>query len=344
MIYKTIKFMGVFHYLNVKEGDCSIIQHPSGRVTVVDVSNASKPEENKALKILKNVIRDEMAKSLSISGNFNQKLYPVNPIEYLSKFNIDSVFRFILTHPDMDHMDGIEDFFNIFKPINFWDSNNTCEKDDFKDGKFKESDWLFYKSLRDNKSKIKTKRLTLYSNAVGQSYNRNINNTVGGDGLYILSPTKELIEEANESEDYNDASYVLLYKSNGGKILLAGDSNDKTWEYILANHKDKVSNVDVLLAPHHGRRSDRSFEFLDIVNPTITFFGNANSTDLAYDAWNNRKLDFITNNQANCMIVDANSNPMKLYVTNKKFAEQEHSIPEYSSKFDAYYLMDVVRI
>jgi competence protein ComEC len=335
--------MGVFHYLNVKDGDCSIIQHLSGRVTVVDVSNASKPEENEALKMLKNVIKDEMAKSLSVPGNFNQKLYPVNPIEYLSQFNIDSVFRFILTHPDMDHMDGIEDFFNIFKPANFWDSNNNCNKDDFKDGKYKESDWLFYKALRDGKSKVQTNRLTLHSNAVGKSYNRNNDSSKGGDGLYILSPTKELVDEANESEDYNDASYVLLYRSNGGKILLAGDSNDKTWEYLLKEHKEDIKDVDVLLAPHHGRKSDRSFEFLDIVNPTITFFGNANSTDLAYDAWNNRKLDFITNNQANCMIVDTNSNPMRLYVTNKTFAEKFHTIPEYSYEFKAYYLIDIVR-
>jgi len=36
---------------------------------------------------------------------------PVNPIEYLRDRGISEVFRFILTHPEMDHMDGIKDFF-----------------------------------------------------------------------------------------------------------------------------------------------------------------------------------------------------------------------------------------
>lgn len=335
--------MGVFHYLNVKEGDCSIIQHLSGRVSVIDVSNASKPEENEAVKLLKDVLRKEMVKSLSVPGNFNQKFYPVNPIEYLKKRNIENVFRFILTHPDMDHMDGIEDFFNILKPVNFWDSKNNCEKDDFKDCKYKESDWLFYKSLRDGESNIQTNRLTLYSNSYGKSYNKNNNSTKGGDGLYILSPTKELVEDANESKDYNDASYVLLYKSNGGKILLTGDSNIKTWEYLLKEHGDDIKDVDVLLAPHHGRKADKIGELLDVVNPAITFFGNAGSANLAYDAWNNRGLKFITNNQANCIIVDTNSKPMKLYVTNKKFAETKHETPLYSPEFDAYYFMDIIK-
>lgn len=57
--------------------------------------------------------------------NFNQKAYPVNPISYLKKHGISAVFRFILTHPDMDHMDGIKDFFEEFEPINFWDIHNN---------------------------------------------------------------------------------------------------------------------------------------------------------------------------------------------------------------------------
>ena len=34
--------MSTIHFLNVKEGDCSVIEHNSGRVTVIDVCNATK--------------------------------------------------------------------------------------------------------------------------------------------------------------------------------------------------------------------------------------------------------------------------------------------------------------
>ena len=75
------------------------------------------------------------------SGNFNQKAYPVNPIDYVRPFGIASVLRFVLTHPDMDHMDGIRDFFRAFAPVNFWDTQNTREIE-FEDGSpYRAEDW-----------------------------------------------------------------------------------------------------------------------------------------------------------------------------------------------------------
>ena len=48
----------------------------------------------------------------SASGNHQQKNYPVNPIQYLKDFGVSTIFRFILTHPDMDHMDGMKSLFD----------------------------------------------------------------------------------------------------------------------------------------------------------------------------------------------------------------------------------------
>jgi len=52
-------------------------------------------------------------------GNLHQKEHPVSPVSYLQEFNVNSIFRFILTHPDMDHMDGIKNFYNNIKFIIF---------------------------------------------------------------------------------------------------------------------------------------------------------------------------------------------------------------------------------
>ncbi len=269
--------MGTFHFLNVRNGDCSIIQHPSGHTTVIDVYNASSEALSEAQAIDAVVALDESR------GNFNQKAFPVNLISYLKKFGISSIFRFILTHPDMDHIGGIEDLFNEFSPANFWDTDNACVKDDFGNGgPHDEQDWLFYKALRDNRPTESPKRLVLYSGKRGKYYNQAEDGSGGGDGIYILSPTKELMKAAIESDDYNDFSYVLVYKSNGGRIIVAGDSHDATWEHILANHYNDVANAEVLLAPHHGRKSNRTYQFLDVVKPKITLFGNANHEHLAY--------------------------------------------------------------
>ena len=38
----------------------------------------------------------------------------------MSDHGISSIFRYVQTHPDMDHMDGIEALFHKFSPTNFW--------------------------------------------------------------------------------------------------------------------------------------------------------------------------------------------------------------------------------
>lgn len=40
--------MSVVHFLNVLEGDCNIIQHDSGRISVIDVSNADNNIDTEA--------------------------------------------------------------------------------------------------------------------------------------------------------------------------------------------------------------------------------------------------------------------------------------------------------
>jgi len=270
-----------------------------------------------------------------VRGDFRQKKYPVNPITYLKERGISSVFRYIQTHPDMDHMDGIEAFFQEFSPTNFWDTDNKEEKEFGQGAPYRESDWVFYRTLRDGKAASGPKRLTLRSSTFGRWYNR----PKGGDGLHVLAPTAELVAQANRTGNYNDALYVILYRSVGGhRITFGGDSHDDTWNYILQHHEEDVADIDVLIAPHHGRQSGRSYKFLDVLTPTLTFFGNARHAHLAYETWNRRGLQKITNNQANCIVVDIGEVAMHLYVTNENYARTVNPSAWYSNNFRAYYV------
>jgi len=328
--------MPKIHYLNVKEGDCSIIEHYSGHKTVIDVCNA-KPIESLAEAVTATMAKSERG----ISGNFQQKKYPVNPISYMRAHGFTSIFRYIQTHPDMDHLDGIEAFFDEFSPINFWDTDNTKEmpNSSWQGSPYREADWKFYKRLRDTKPEDDPKRFALYSGARGKYYNQGSDGTDGGDGLHILAPTNELVAAANEAdEEYNRCSYVALYRTGENRIVFGGDSHDETWDHILEHHKADVTNIDLLMAPHHGRKSGRSYKFLDTLAPTLTFFGNARSEHLAYDAWRSRGLSIVTNNQANCMVVDASTKSMTLYVTHENFARSVNSYTFYSESFKAWYV------
>ena len=327
--------MDTFHFLNVQEGDCSFIQHYSGRVTVIDVCNA------KLVSAVEQFALASMAKSdRGVMGNFQQKKYPVNPIAYMANHGVSSVFRYIQTHPDMDHMDGIKVFFSMLNPINFWDTDNNKEMSSPWDSpRYREEDWVFYKTIRDTNPTTDPKRLTLLSGATGQYYNEGNGGVGRGDGLHVLAPTQALVDKANESSgDYHAASYVLLYKTGENRIVFGGDSHDASWDHILKEHEDDVTDIDLLIAPHHGRKSGRSYEFLDTLRPTLTFFGNATHQHLAYGAWSYRGLSKITNNQANCMVVDVSLSPMALYVTHEKFARRVNPETYYNQAKRAWYV------
>lgn len=333
--------MAIIHFLNVLEGDCNIIQHETGRTTVIDISNGHNDYDTAEEIAVKN---SELRKAMyektlvpSDKKDYKQKKNPDNPIFYLKEKGIQNIFRFIVTHPDMDHLDGIKDLFDEFSIANFWDTDNKKEiSDKAGSGGYNMEDWKFYKSIRNGKISPST-RLTYFSNNSNLYYNQ--------DNIEILSPTPSIIKACNEKGNWNDSSYVILYtppKANGGhwKILFAGDSEDLTWEHIIANHAEKVKNIDVLLAPHHGRDSNRNFDFLKSLTPTITLFGNANSNHLAYAKYPGTR---ITNNQAGYIILDISTQHINLYVKNAEFAKdfkakRGWAIPTYNAKHKAYFI------
>lgn len=337
--------MARFHFLNVKDGDCSIIEHISGHVSIIDICNARLSRNEKALSPMEylNLFLEggELAKATVAKKNYGQKAKPENPIAYLTKFNINQIFRLAITHPDMDHMDGLVDLFEYSKPTNYYDTENKKEMNDgWEKSPYREEDWKLYKSLRDNPPESNPKAIRVYSGDDGIHRTKNWDGEPPGDAFYTLSPTPQLVDEANENDEYNDASYVFMYWSPSGRIILSGDSHDKAWEHILSSHENFVKDVELLIAPHHGRKSGRSYAFLDTLKPKMTFFGNAPSEDLAYSVWRSRGLPYITNNMAGSMIVDCDDN-MSLYVTNEAYAKDENAYTFYSDRYKGWYVKEI---
>jgi beta-lactamase superfamily II metal-dependent hydrolase len=333
--------MPIIHFLNVLEGDCNIIQHDSGRISVIDISNAYNDEDTEEEKAVKaSQARKAMLARTKVPSDkvdYQQKKSPDNPIDYL-KNNIKAtdIFRFIISHPDMDHLDGIEDLFSEFTITNTWDTDNVKSLDlDTDFGGYNKDDWRFYTNLRDGGNTL-TKRLTYYDDSDALYWNK--------DDLKILAPSKALLNQANEEDgDIHDLSYVLLFtppKTGGGKwkIIFAGDSHDNSWDHILEKYADEVSDIDVLFAPHHGRDSNRNYEFLKTLKPRVTLFGNASSAHLAYNCY---KPIRITNNQAGYVIIEILPEKITFYVKNYEFARdfkahRNWGEPSYNKSLKAY--------
>ena len=324
--------MPVVHFLNVGDGDCSIIQHGSGRITVVDICNGGSTTQ----KALLEAFGKHIGIARTGSGNYGMRKCPTEPISYMKRIGISKVFRFVLTHPDMDHMDGFKELCDEIGILNFWDSGVRKAKPDFSGGSYNEDDWDHYVKVRDGKCSGVTV-VTPKAGSRLQYANRGEPDD-RGDCFDIVAPDSELVSAANGAGDPNDASYVLVYRTCGGKIIFPGDAHDNTWEYVLDNHSNLVENCAVLIAPHHGRDSDRSFDFLDVLNPKLTLFGCANSEHLAYDDWNSRSLTHITNNQAGNIVLNGTNDGIEVYVENLNYAQNYNGFDNTKTLCGCFYI------
>ncbi|MDX3712275.1 hypothetical protein PV733_25665 [Streptomyces europaeiscabiei] len=264
------------HFLNVGHGDCTIVELPSGRIMMIDINNSKKlPEEDeKALALAKGVsLYDFRHQARFIKGRFRSweeyyKSLLVDPADYFKEnFPGKSLFRYIQTHPDMDHMSGLHRIFWDEKVdlVNFWDVNHdkTFKESDFDYGPFDYADWEAYENLRKGKGPDGStlKVLNKFRGWTGEYWT--------DDNIEILSPTPELIDGCAASGSYNDCSYVLKLTHAGRTVILPGDAEAAAWKSILDEPGEDAIKCDILKASHHGRESGCHEEVVDAMSPEV---------------------------------------------------------------------------
>ena len=282
------------HFLNVLNGDCTIIEHETGRISVIDVCNGNSSSGGI---------------SIGLEANFNNQSHPTNPIDYLRNICVNKpIFRFILTHPDMDHLDGIKNIFDKFTISNFWDTNHQKDLSSADFNKYKKEDWEHYQQIRKQQQES-PKVLQVYQGYQNDFYR------LGCDNFEIISPSEKLVTDLQnlKNPDWNEISYVILHQVFGRKILYCGDSGNKAWQSIMSDEDllNKIKNIDILLAPHHGRKTggDDLNQYLNKLNPKLAILGNTdNSQHKNYSAFYNREIPILTNNEAGDIVVTIKEN------------------------------------
>jgi beta-lactamase superfamily II metal-dependent hydrolase len=242
------------HFLNVGDGDCTIIELPDGKIMVIDISNGY--------------------------GNFDKE----NPILYLKHKRISEIYRYIQTHPEMDHMEGLAKLRSEFKILNFWDTENNRPQPDFSSPYTvgKPEDWKAYQELR-------KKSLYIYR---GREIDRDRAEQVYLYKIYVLHPTKEIVKKINVSPSpkWNNLSYVFVLEYKYFKLLYCGDPEEEVWEDLynwVTNYRkeDWLRNIDVFKVSHHGRRSGYcGAKILNLAEPQLIVIskGSVDPEDYAY--------------------------------------------------------------
>jgi competence protein ComEC len=255
------------HYLNVGHGDCTLIEHDSGRITMVDINNGDDIDDTSAKEIATETPSriDDLSLYFANALNVQRKsmlktagyeIAVTNPVEYFKRnFSGREISRYIQSHPDLDHMRGINALFNQGIRIrSIWDTVHNKVPSFASDSD--RSDWNRYAKLRNGEwfrpGDVLVKR---YRRGTQNIYTaRQQGNLSDDDGIFVLSPTQETNQSANRSGNSNNLSYVLGIIASGHFVVLGGDAEEDVWKSIHATYGDGIK-CSVLKASHHGRDS-----------------------------------------------------------------------------------------
>lgn len=266
------------HFLNVGH----VIAHPSGRLTMIDINNSQDYDPDTLREIAETDLRKSYGPLLASSPIMEAlamdevakraKRELTDPIEFMKhNYPGQHLWRYIQTHPDLDHMRGLRRLSEEIGFINFWDTANRKVVTSYRSDADR-LDWQFYRGQQTRK---------LYTR--GDSYyafGKEESGLLGGDNIEILSPNTEIVGACNTADSYNDISMVIRVHHAGRSVLFPGDVEDMAWENLVETYGNRLKS-DFLKASHHGRDSGYHMEAIRLIAPVMTFVsvGQKPSTD-----------------------------------------------------------------
>ena len=217
------------------------------------------------------------------------------------------ITRFISTHPDDDHLRGLESLDNKISILNFYCVQNNATKPDETDS------FNRYCDLRGS-----DKTFWIFTGCTRKWLNQKGDGR-GGAGVSILWPKldneafKKALDAAAAGESPNNISAVIKYSLDGGVTALW--MGDLETEFMEAIEDDlDLPTVDILFAPHHGRDSGRIPEsLLTKMSPKIIVIGEAPSEYLNYYQGYNT----ITQNSAGDIIFECESGRVHVFASSE---------------------------
>lgn len=167
--------------------------------------------------------------SILIDGGDNDDEETV--VNYLKDIGVNELKYVIATHPDADHIGGLDAVINSIPVKNVYVSNGDAN--------------------------TKT-----YSDFINAMANKNLYPSVPllGSEFYLGSSKFKVLSAAN-LKNPNDNSLVLEYVNGNDKILLMGDAGSDIERII------NVEGIDLIKVGHHGSNTSSNINFIKKVNP-----------------------------------------------------------------------------
>ena len=170
-------------------------------------------------------------------------------VNYLKQLNTDDLELVIATHPDADHIGGLDDVLKAYKVERIIDSGTVSTTKTYQD---------YIAAINEEKN-------------FGAEFTYDDNLTIQlGDGISL-----DIIETGDNNGSNNSNSILARLKYKNTEFLLTGDMDQK----VEATLSGIDLSADVLKVGHHGSKTSTSEALLDQVKPKVAVIsaGQGNS-------------------------------------------------------------------
>jgi competence protein ComEC len=200
------------YFLDVGQGDATLIQTPAGETILIDAGNNDKGDE---------------------------------VVAYLTHLGVEQIDVMIATHPDADHIGGLDTVLEAFEVKSVYAPKVSHTTNTYQD---------FLTAVQAEKLKIKSAK--------------------AGIELKLKDVTATFVAPVGEyNNNLNAWSAVLRLTYGDTSFLLAGDAEGASEKDMLAS--GLTLTADLLKVGHHGASTSSSQTFLNKVNPTYAVISAA---------------------------------------------------------------------
>ncbi|MDE7107797.1 MAG: MBL fold metallo-hydrolase, partial [Clostridiales bacterium] len=249
------------HFVDVGQGDCILIQLPDGKNMIIDAgSGTSSSGPTTVINSVKNYIKN------TLGDGFKYFDYA------------------ILTHPDSDHCNVLDDVLNTYPSRVCYRPNVDATATGYTD-----------QGKADLTADARKKNTAVYANAIKAMYyvsddmtsvvyvtdpTVNEQSFSGGEGNSAYSFTfYSPLTKKYGSNDWNNYSPIMILDYQGYKFALSGDAEEKNLgEFVAKVNAAKTDGVtdkydvftddycvNVIKAGHHGSENATTLDYLNVL-------------------------------------------------------------------------------
>ena len=239
--------------LDIGQGDCIYIAFPDGKNMVMDIGS-----------------------ELKTTSPWN------HANEFLQERNVTQIDYLFITHGDYDHIRDAKKLLDnyeiksLYMPLEKAHDKNT---------------WLDLLEAAENETYTDGN-----GNKVEAAYNNNVGAyTISGENweMKCYSFDEADYPTGTDSEKKNAVSPICLLEYAERTIVLTGDANEMTEEYVLSKGYLDNIDTDILKVGHHGSKSSTTQAFLDKIDAEFAIISTSGTREKPQEKYTHPNPDLL---------------------------------------------------